>query len=107
MTAARPIVVMAGAAGGSNAGGILLLLVGVLGLAALFSGNLDRVLNAIGGQSGGPAGFSPAGNAGAAPGAFYPSPAPNQAPSNLSGPFPKAPTGGAGGTGTRGSVTPV
>ncbi len=102
----KPIVVVAGGQGGSNAGGILLLLIGVLGLAALFSGNLDRVLNAIGGQAGGPAGFAPGGAPGGG-GEYYPSPAAPAAPSRLSGPFPKPSAGGSGGTGTRGSVTPV
>ena len=72
--------------GGGNAGGILLLLIGVLGLVALFSGNLDRLLNAIGGNAGGPAGFAPGAGAG---GGYYPSPDPTLPPSAPATPAPR------------------
>lgn len=42
--------------GGSSAG-ILLLLVAVAGLVALFSGNLDRLIHAIGAPAGGASGL--------------------------------------------------
>lgn len=51
------VVPAAGAAGGSSAAGILLLLVAIVGLLALFTGNLDRILEGIGAPAGGPEGL--------------------------------------------------
>lgn len=51
-------VLAAPAAGGSgSAAGILLLLVAIVGLLALFTGNLDRILEGIGAPAGGPEGL--------------------------------------------------
>lgn len=49
-----PVVVQGG---GSSAAGILLLLVAIVGLVALFSGNLERWIAAIAGPAGGPEGL--------------------------------------------------
>lgn len=62
---ARPaaaVIVQGG--GGGSAAGILLLLVAIAGLLALFTGNLDRILESIGAPAGGAAGI----NAGPDPG---------------------------------------
>lgn len=55
MTATRTVVVKSGS--GSSAG-ILLLLLAVLGLIALFTGNLDKLIHAVAGPAGGAAGLS-------------------------------------------------
>jgi hypothetical protein len=54
---ARPIVVQTGGAGGSSAAGLLLMLVAIVGLVALFSGNLERWIAAVAGPAGGPEGL--------------------------------------------------
>jgi hypothetical protein len=57
MSSPRTVIVK-GAGGGSA--GILLVLIAVVGLVALFSGNLDRLINAIAGKQGGDPGLGAA-----------------------------------------------
>lgn len=54
MADARTIIVRSGS---SSSAGILLLFLGIIGLVALFTGNLDRWINAISGQAGGAEGI--------------------------------------------------
>ncbi len=51
--AARTVYV----AGGGGSAGVLLLFVAIVGLVALFTGNLDRWINAIAGKQGGAPGL--------------------------------------------------
>lgn len=53
----RPVIIRSG----SGAAGVLLLLLAIAGLLALFSGNLDRLINAIAGSAGGAEGLIGAG----------------------------------------------
>jgi uncharacterized iron-regulated membrane protein len=64
-----PIVMIPGASrGGSSSAGILLLLVAIIGLVALFTGNLDRWIDRIAGKQGGAAGLvAPPGQAATVP----------------------------------------
>ena len=56
---ANPVrTVVVKSAGGGSAAGILLLLIAVVGLVALFSGNLDRLIGKISNPSGGAAGIT-------------------------------------------------
>jgi len=59
--APRQVIVRSG---GSGAAGVLLLLLAIAGLVALFSGNLDRVIDAIAGGAGGAAGLTSSGAGG-------------------------------------------
>jgi len=74
--ATRTVVVRSG--GGSPAG-ILLLLIAVIGLVMLFTGNLDRVINLIAGGAGGAAGLSS-------------TPAASESAAATSGPVTRVPT---------------
>lgn len=55
---AEPIVIrQVGGAGGGSAAGLLLLFVAIVGLMALFTGNLERWIQAVAGPAGGPEGL--------------------------------------------------
>lgn len=56
MAPPAPIVVR-NVGGGGSAAGLLLLFVAVIGLTALFTGNLERWIQAVAGPAGGPEGL--------------------------------------------------
>lgn len=75
--------------GGSSAAGILLLLVAIVGLVALFSGNLDRWIAAVAGPAGGAEGLSGSGSRVVGGSWGEPTPAPATRPAGSGGAQPR------------------
>lgn len=57
MASPQAIIVRTAGGGGGSAAGLLLLLVAIVGLLALFSGNLEKWIKAVGAPAGGPEGL--------------------------------------------------